>query len=353
MIKTIKLKDFRSFSNWSFKLEKGINIISWENWKWKTNFLEAIHILCTGEPFSDITFDNLVNFESKDEVFFIWWDFIWENTFNSINVSFSKKENKKKFFVNKKPTIKKKIIENSFPCVVFSPINMNMLYLSPSLRRDFLDKALMSSSESYKKTLLNYNKILKSRNKLLKNIAEKKSDKSELSFWNKQLIDSIFEIYKNRKDFIIFIKNKIVKEEKYFPWKNFKVEFIYNSKIAITSEKKDIEKKIKDLEEKEVLASRTLIWPHLDDFEILLNWNNSAQIASRWENKSMILWLKIIESDYIEQKRLKKPILLIDDLVSELDEKHRSLLLNEVENYQTIISSISPLNKENINSISL
>jgi len=345
MIKKIKIKNFRNFSCEEFFFSEWQNAIIWENWKWKTNILEAIWLFSLIN-LSKIDFDNLVK---KDEnIFFIESEI--EN-WDRIAISYDKKNKIKKYLLNNKSSSKKKISEISDKVVFFSPILMNIIYLSPNLRRDFLDEILLKTFDKYKKELNNYKKILISRNKVLKNIRDWKSKKSEIEFWDEKFIESSSIIYNYRFWITNFLEENTLDFTKYFWDKVWKFKFKYKTKIKqnfnldkkenIKNIRKQILKYLKDNLDKDIILSTTNIWPHIDDFEIFLDDFSISKFASRWEVKSIIIWLKLLEIKFIEKYCNKKPILLIDDLLSELDNNHKDLLLNNIKWYQVYITSIN------------
>jgi len=227
MLKKLKLKNFRNFSDEEFFFSENLNAIIWENWKWKTNILESI-ALFSGINFGKIEFDNLVK---KDEnIFFIETEL---NSGESISISYDKETKKKKYFINKKASSKKKTIETFNKTVSFSPIVMNIMYLSPSLRRDFLDEILSKTFENYRILLSEYKKILISRNKLLKNIRENKSGKSEIGFWDNKFALKASHIYNYRFWIIKFLKENTQDFTNYFEGKITKFDFKYKTKINI------------------------------------------------------------------------------------------------------------------------
>ncbi len=344
MIKKLKIKNFRNFANAEFFFSEQENVITWENWKWKTNILEAM-ALFSWINFTKIEFDNLV--KKNETIFFIEIEL---ESSEIISISYDKQTKKKKYLLNWKNSSKKKIFEYSDKVVSFSPIIMNMMYLSPNLRRDFLDEILIKTFTDYKKILSDYKKILISRNKILKNIKENKSKKVELEFWDKKFINISTIIYNYRfwidnflkehtKDFTKFFWNKI---------KNFNFKYIskinnnekLNKKEKIENIKTQIKKYLIDNTDRDIILSTTNIWPHIDDFWIYLDWIPIIEYASRWEVKSTIIWLKLLEIKFIKKFTTKKPILLIDDLLSELDTKHKNLLLKNIKWYQVFITSI-------------
>ena len=344
MIKELKLVNFRNFSEKRITDFESENFIVWENGKWKTNILEAISQL-SNNSITKLNFDDLVKL--WENYFFI--EFKDENL-NSYSLYFSQKDMKKNFMINNKKVSSKKFFQESYASVIFSPSTMNMFYLSPSLRRDFIDDTLKSSFNEYDKLLKDYKKILKSRNSVLKAINEWKAQKIEIEFWNKEFIIKSAEIYKFRFKLIEFLESSIQNVLEYFSWKISKVEFKYITKIS----KEQIETDIKDYLEKnidrDIILQKTHIWPHIDDFEILADWKNITQYASRWEVKSIIIYLKLLEWLFIEKTIWKKPIMIIDDLLSELDDKHKDILLNKIKYYQSFISSISEIKEKNDNS---
>jgi len=346
MITELKLINFRNFE--SLKLENldKHNFIIGENWKWKTNILEAISIL----------WNNSITWLSLEELIKKWEDYFFieykTESGKKLSLSYEKEKKKKTYIINNNKTTKKKFIQASYSCVIFSPIVMNIMYLSPSLRRDLIDNILKSSFPEYDILLSNYKKILKSRNKLLKNIYENKSSKKELDFWNEKFIKTAEEIYKYRFKIVNFFSSSIKNSLEYFSWKIKKIEFLYKTKITQENIENDIRVYLEKNFERDLILWRTYIWPHIDDFEILIDWNPLTHFASRWETKSIIIWLKLIEWIFIEKMTNKKPILLIDDLLSELDETHKNLLLKKLEYYQSFISSID-INNKNDNIIKL
>lgn len=334
MIKELKLVNFRNFKEKiinNFEIE---NFIIWENWKWKTNILEALSQLWNNS-ITKLNLDDLV--KMWEDYFFIE---IKDEKDNKYSFYYSKTDNKKNYLINNKKSSRKEFREFAHSCVIFSPIMMNMVYLSPTLRRDFLDDTLKSSYHDYEKLLKDYKKILKSRNSTLKAIHDNKVKENEIDFWNNKFIDISCEIYKYRFKFIKFLEESIINTKEYFGSKIENITFEYKTKI----DRDDIENSIKKYLEKnfkrDIVLWRTHIWPHVDDFEIKTDWVSLIHYASRWETKSIIIYLKLLEGIFIEKKTGKKPILIIDDLISELDESHKDMLLKKINYYQTFISNI-------------
>lgn len=341
MIKSLKLKNFRNFKNKEFIFEDEKFFIIWENWKWKTNILEALSIL-NNNSIIWINFDMLV--KNNENNFFIEYQ---NDKWNTLSISYDKDLKRKKYFINKKATNKQNFIKNTNKSVIFSPIIMNMMYLSPSLRRDFLDQILINSFKDYDKLLSNYKKILKNRNKVLKNIREEKSKNSELEFWDKEFIKISVEIYKYRFKLNDFFVKHIKKSSEYFLWKIKNIDFIYQTKVKRENIEESINEYLKNNISRDIILWVTNIWPHIDDFDILVDNKKLVEFASRWETKSIIIWLKLLETAFIEKMTNKKPVLLIDDLLSELDETHKNILINKIQYYQTFITSINKVDKTN------
>lgn len=335
MLRELKIVNFRNFENFSTKFEDFGNFVIWNNWIWKSNILEAISIISLNS-LTWIEFEKLVR--KGSDFFYLEW--ILE-TWEKLAVFFDKKTKKKKFTINNKTATKKSFSEISFKSVIFSPIMMNIMYLSPNLRRDFLDNILENSFGDYSNALKKYKNILTSRNRLLKNINEWKSSKTEITFWNEEFAKIATEIYKYRFILKDFFEKNIYLLKDCFSWKVEKVSFKYLTKIDLIENSKNII--INYLEknfERDLILKSTNIWPHRDDFEIQLDDINLVDFASRWEVKSSIIELKNLEIKFIETFSNKKPILIIDDLLSEIDIFHENMLIKRVKNYQSIITSI-------------
>jgi len=338
MIQSIKLVNFRNFIQKDIIFDEKKNFIIWDNWRWKTNILEAISLLWNNSILW-LNFDSLIN--TASEVFFIE---ITDKNKNKIWISYDKNTGKKKYIINWKSSTKKALKEISYKSVIFSPIIMNMMYLSPSLRRDFIDNILINSYPEYEKHLKEYKSIVKNRNKVLKNINEWKSSKTEITFWDDMFTKKAMIIYKYRFKLINYIKNDINKLLNIFWWKINDISFKYITKVNEENIEKSIKKYLEKNLERDIIIKKTNIWPHIDDFDIIIDEKSIINYASRWEVKSVLLWLKNFEIQFIEEKTQKKPILIIDDLLSELDYEHEELLLKNIDNYQTFISSIKEEN---------
>lgn len=334
MIKDLKLVNFRNFDSKELKDFEAENFIIWENWKWKTNILEAISLI----------WNNSITKLHLDDLVKLWEDYFFVEIIDQINNKYwfyySKKDKKKNFLINNKKTTRKNFMNSTYSCVIFSPIMMNMMYLSPSLRRDFLDEAIKSSYPEYELLVRKYKKILKSRNSTLKAINEKRAKIEDLKFFDENFVQLASQIYFYRFKFVNFLKESIINTAPYFSGKIKEINFEYKTKI----DEQNIENSIKNYIQKnlnrDIILWKTPIWPHVDDFDILIDWVSLVNFASRWETKSVIIYLKLLEWIFIEKKTGKKPILIIDDLLSELDEEHKDLLISKIRYYQTFISNI-------------
>jgi len=350
MLINLKIINFRSIKKLELNFDWKINNIVWKNWAWKTNVLQAISYLFWENTFN-LNNDNIISFWENN--LYLEWIFLDKNSIEQkISFSYSKIENKKLVLLNWKKVTKKLLEENLIKVSSFYPITMNLFYLWPKYRRDFLDNILNNCFLEYKELTKNYEIILKNRNKILKNINIWESRVEDIKFWDEKFIFYSEKIYKFRLILIEFLSQRINKNNIFFKEIN-NISIKYISKTDL----KDIKTSIKDYLEKnlqrDIILWKTQIWPHVDDFDILINNTPLIDFASRGETKSIIMNLKNFEIEFIKEHTWKDPILLIDDLSSELDENHINLFINETTNFQSFYTSILPINKEKINTFLL
>jgi len=277
----------------------------------------------------------------------------WEDNFfvryslasQQVSLWYESQKKRKKYMIEKKSTTRKKIAE-IYPCVVsFHPMKMNLMYLWPSNRRDFLDETLSQTHHEYRDILAAYKKVLRARNAILKRIHDWSSTHEEIEFWDEKYVKWASLIYSYRYKLIQYFQDNIDEVKKYFFWKIESAQFRYISKTRLESAENDLREYIKNNKKKEILLQKTLRGPHLDDFDIEVDGISLVHFASRWEVKSCVLWLMFLETQFISHQWRSEDILfLIDDILSELDSKHRDLIWEYIWESQCIITCIEDIN---------
>lgn len=329
----LKLQNFRSYKKIEFKFSQATTLLIGENAVGKTNLLEAIYLMATGK-----------SFRADREMEMINWDEELARVKAEVNSGQSKTNLElmlttgsvngvhapaKKYLVN---GIARRQIDfiGNLRAVLFWPEDLELVTDSPSLRRKYLDSVLIQVDREYRRNLLSYEKGLRQRNRLLDLINEGKAARSQLMFWNQLLIRSGGYLTDKRQEllnFINFTKSTI---------HNYETEY---DKSVIS------ESRLAEYANEEIAAKATLVGPHRDDFLIKIQKNHStksldlSKYGSRGEQRLAVLWLKLAELDFIQSTTNERPILLLDDIFSELDEEHRELVFGLLGRQQTIITS--------------
>ena len=233
------------------------------------------------------------------------------------------------------------------PVVLFEPDDLQLLSGSPTRRRNFLDYFLSQIFPSFQLALARYNKALKQRNNLLK---RNNVSKDELFPWNLMLAEYGAEIISKRQDFLELLNSKI--EEVYFEISGVKDEI----KIDYLGEKvskNEILAILSENIERDKILGYTNFGPHKHDIQFIFNKKPAQNVASRGENRSLVLALKFIETDILADLTSKRPIVLLDDVFSELDDDRQKLLTKHFSKYQTIITSTNEIKVEDCKITSL
>lgn len=333
-IKELELKNYRNHETLKLEFASEGKLILGNNGTGKTNIIEAINFLSTGKPFR-ARYDREVIQHNKGSASIKSIVHTREKE-AQIGIMIKKSEkydnaSSKKVKVNGK-NIKIGTLSQLVNCVLFSPLTMNLLINSPSTRRDFLNDILEQSDPKYKKTLRDYKKARRQKNKILEIIKETGKGESQLDYWSEKVLAFGKKIQEKRTELIDFFNKEL----------NSKLE---ESKMPLeTQVKYDInvinQKRLDNYRSKEIAAGTSLIGPHRDDFELYdANEKNLGSYASRGQQRTLILGLKLCELDYLEEKTEQKPILLLDDIFSELDKKHKSTINSLVLKQQTILTA--------------
>lgn len=319
-LKNLKLSNYRNFSLVDLDLSQTTLLVG-KNAQGKSNLLESIYFLSTTK--SPKAEKDLQLIKTGEEVCRVEGS-VDETSLQIVMQSSTEIGFGKRVFVNGVPRRTLDYLGN-LVVILFSPEDINLVVGSPSLRRWHIDLVLAQCDSSYKKAISQYTQVITSRNKVLKRIKEGTAKLNELDYWNQQAIENGGVITQKRKEFFAFINQR----EKNIG--NF--SFILNSS-EITQDR------IRDYLSREVASCASLIGPHRDDFLFRLNGNDLAYFGSRGEQRTAVLDLKLSEIDYIQSQKNIKPILLLDDIFSELDEEHKQYVISATKSQQTILSAV-------------
>ncbi|KKP86399.1 MAG: replication and repair protein RecF protein [Candidatus Roizmanbacteria bacterium GW2011_GWA2_35_8] len=328
ILKNISFHNFRNFDKFSFKLSPEATIIIGKNSKGKTNLLESIHFIITGTGFREEKEDELISFhKSKMDINSVFTN---DKNLFSFQIILDRKDEKtvKTYFDNKtkrSPANYKKELPG---VVLFTPEQIDIIKGAPSLRRDYFNKIISIFDLAYKTHLNNYEQALRKRNKILEKNQRGIYVLEELDFWNQYLEKEAEYIINKRQKYVEYLNTNQKLDSKLFSIQYLKNEFTVE--------------KAKQSFEKEIYIRRTIIGPQKDDFKIMMddgeNNKNIHYFGSRSEERLAIFWLKINELKYHEEKR-KNPILLLDDIFSELDVDNKKIVLNLIKKYQTVATT--------------
>ena len=340
-IEKLELNNFRNYKKLDLKLEQNINIFYGDNAQGKTNILEAIFLCAFGKSFRANKEKELINL---DENFFdISLIYKKSDRDGKIQINFSDKKNIK---VNGVKIKKLSELLGNINVVIFTPDDINILKDGPAKRRRFLDMMIGQLRPNYVFILNQYLKTIEQRNNFLRQIRETNCSREMLEIWNEKLAEDAIKIYAYRNEFINKLKSKI--EEIHKKITNGKEEI----KIEYISECENKEKFLKLLEARtnlDIIKGFTTKGIHRDDFSVYINDKEVNVYGSQGQNRTVILTLKLSELEVIHDEIGEYPILLLDDFMSELDEKRRNNFLNNIEDTQVIITCTDKIEIKNTN----
>lgn len=353
IVKSIKLKNFRNFKNLEVDFDNVLNIFIGDNGQGKTNLLESIYLCSIGKTFRLNSENDLISFnENQFEI---------EISLNKINSEFEKKinilynKNQKKIIkVNGVKLDKNSELIGILNNVIFTPDDLKIIKGSPNERRKFINIDISQIKPKYKYLLKNYNKVIIQRNMLLKNI-ESNHNKDVLQIWNEYMSDIGSEIIyyryeyikklkyyasmiyanisENKETFDLLYKCNIGDLDKLFS------DSLSNNNLSKNEIKNLFKTKIEKYKESEYFRKISMIGPQKDDLIIKINNKEFKYFGSQGQQRSAVLAIKLAEIEIIKNETGEYPILLLDDVLSELDNRRKKYLINYIKNIQTIITS--------------
>ena len=338
-IKKIKINNFRNYKNQEINLEKNINIFYGENAQGKTNIIEAIFLSSMGKSFRAKKDKEMIMLgEEKSNI-----EIEYEKTDRDGKIKIEL-GNKKIVYINGIKIKKLSELLGKVNVVIFTPDDINILKGGPQNRRRFLDIMISQLRPNYMYNLNLYLKTLEQRNNYLRQIREENKNENMLDIWDEELSNYAINIYNYRKEFIEKIKNKI---------KNIHSEITNNKEeieIEYLSECNSKEKYLELLKQRrklDIIKGYTTKGIHRDDFNIYINKKELGIYGSQGQHRTAILSLKLSELNIVKDEIGESPILLLDDFMSELDEKRRKNFLEKINDVQVIITCTEKIDIEN------
>lgn len=337
------LLNFRNFDNLNIKFFDKINIITGSNAVGKTNILEGVYFSAKGKSFKAVSQENLIKF-NKDESF-IRTDINSNGLEEKIEVKLSRNGQKViRINENKIDTIKQ--LRTFFDIVTFTPEDIKIIKETKSYRRNFIDEVISGILPGFNIVLIKYNNILNQRNLLLKNQNREKYFKEQIIASTRQMAEEGAKILKVRSKYLRIIEEYAKTIHIRLTDENEKLSILYNGQSEdfysdMESNYKMLYEKMLNSLEKDLYRGFSSVGPHRDDIEILINNMDSRIFLSQGQQRTLILTLKLAQLKMFNEIKEIAPVILLDDVFSELDENRTNYLLNEIKDYQSIITSTS------------
>ena len=334
----LSLIHFRNHIQLNDSFDHNVVVIVGENASGKTNILEAIFLLATGDSFREGKIEERVNYSANvghvgANVIDIQGKEVELRVTLTRGFLHGKRVAKRRLFVNGVGRSKQKFA-GGIACVVFRPEDLRIIEGSPGRRRRFLDEVLSQADFEYRRSLQNYMKGVVRRNKTLEMIREGQTNRTALEFWDRLVLKEGEFIQKKRQGLVEFF-NSHTSTEGFF--NHLQMEY----DISVMSPKR-----LQQYADREVFAGHTLVGPHRDDFFVKSldekfdsDGRNLAVYGSRGEQRMGVLWLKLQSLEYLNSELGQRPLLLLDDIFSELDHNHRELVFSIMDKQQTIATT--------------
>ena len=341
-VEKIFLQHFRNFSQREAELN-GTTLLFGRNGSGKTSVMEGLYLLSHGESFRAGKIDEMVAFD--EELARLGVRLVdnasgADGEADRLEITLTrgkvqgKRSPKRLYKINDAGKQRKNFV-GQFMAVVFQPEDMRLVEGSPGRRRDFIDSVLRLVDQQYAQSLHTYEQSLKRLNRFLEQVREGEQPRSVLKYWELALVKHGQIVQARREEFFDFLR------EMSSPF-----EFDVRYKISLISEK-DIDAR----RDRAIAAGYMLVGPHKDDFEVMfagegLENRELSVYGSRGQQRLGVLWLKLGELKFLEAQRDEKPLLLLDDIFSELDEESAKLVLKLIGKYQTVITTADEDTKE-------
>ena len=331
IIKSIELKNFRNYEDLDISFDDGTNILFGDNAQGKTNILEAAYLSGTTKSHKGSKDKEMVRFGEQEA--HIRTTIVKKEKEYQIDIHL-KQNRSKGIAINKIPIKKASELFGILNMVFFSPEDLNIIKNGPSERRRFLDAELCQLDKIYLADLTKYNKVLNQRNKLLKDMVYRPDLKETLPIWDMQLLESGKKIIQRRKKFVEELN-----------------EIVHDIHYRISGEKEELllqyEPNIDDIffedelnraKDRDLRYCQTSVGPHRDDLLFSIHGVDIRKFGSQGQQRTSALSLKLSEIELVKQSIHDTPILLLDDVLSELDSNRQNYLLNNIHDTQTIIT---------------
>lgn len=337
-INEIEVEGFRNIDYMKVEPHKEINVIYGQNGQGKTNLLEAIWLFTGCKSFRNSKDNELVQFEK-------------ENSRVSITYETEFRENKAAIFIDKKRkaafnginlTSPRELI-GKYYAVVFSPIHLSLIKDGPVNRRKFIDTAISQVDNKYAKKLMYFNHLINQKNALLKNVAENSSLLDTIDIWDEKIAIAGAEVICDRISYIKRLQEKAtdiyngISGEK----ENLGIKYLSNVRYENEEKQRIAERYFESLKRhrpNDLYLKNTTCGPHRDDIEILINNISARKFGSQGQQRSASLALKLGEAEIIKDLKGEHPVILLDDVMSELDITRQNYILNKMTGKQVFIT---------------
>lgn len=334
-IKKLTLKDYRSYSDKEFQFSDKVNILVGKNAQGKTNVLEAIFFMIIGKSFKTSKEKEVVSWEKENA--YIKGEF--KKKYRDVDIEFFfNKNHKKSIKIDGIAIHKMGELLGSVNAVFFSPEELKLVKDSPEERRRFMNVVLSQTNKKYFYLLGRYEKVLANRNKLLKSTNEIKDIKDTIDIWDRALSDLANKIYKERRVFLEELSPFAKKAHEYLSGGKEKIEIVYKSSFEGDDYEQKMIKSLSRNLEKDFKLGYTSVGVHRDEIDIYLDGVEVKNFGSQGQQRTTALSLKLAELEFIKNRVGEYPILLLDDVFSELDSERRKKLLNFTSKTQTLIT---------------
>lgn len=341
-IQDIKLYNFRNYFYESVVFNESTNIFIGDNAQGKTNLLESCYYLANATSFKKLRDKDIINFgQEKME---ISGTIRKGRSFKKVLIRVEGAD--KNIFVNEVEYKRNKDLKSLFKLVLFTPEDLSIIKEGPNLRRDLLDEIITSIDFSYARVKKDYDKILFARNKLLKNKSSSYFNE-QLDAFDKSLVKEGYRIYRSRLKFVKYVEKYAQEFQTALTKGAEKLEIDYLPDINAES-LEEFYKVFRAKRDEDLRYQSTQAGIHRDDIIIKINGKNTRLFASQGQQRSAIINIKLAEVKLLREISGDRAVILLDDVFSELDETRSEFLLENLADYQTIITATNTKSLENV-----